>query len=241
MTIVPAQLPPRGLTAVKAALFLLCLVPAGLIVQALFAGNLGANPVEAMIRQFGEWGLRLLLVTLAVTPLRQLTGATWLIRLRRMLGLFAFSYVVLHFTSYFVFEQSAHIGLVVEDVVKRPYILVGAAALLMLIPLAVTSTNGWMRRLGRRWKQLHWLVYPIAILGVFHFFMLIKANDYSSPMLYAGILIVLLGYRLQRSLRGRLRRARSLAGNAPDNGEGRRHAGYRPAASGAQGSRPGAG
>lgn len=211
MAAIPAQLSPRALTAVKVVVFLLCLVPAGLIVQALFAGALGVNPVEAMIRDFGEWGLRLLLVTLAVTPLRQISGATWLIRLRRMLGLFAFSYVVLHFSAYFVFEQSARFGLVVEDVIKRPYILVGAAALLMLIPLAVTSTNGWMRRLGRRWKQLHWLVYPIAIFGVFHFFMLIKANDYSRPLLYAGILTVLLGYRLQRSWRGRLRRARAFA------------------------------
>lgn len=211
MGALPAQLPPRVLAAVKAMVFVLCLVPAGLMVHALLTGGLGVNPVEAMIRQLGEWGLRLLLITLAVTPLRQLTGAVWLIRLRRMLGLFAFTYVVLHFTAYFVFEQSGRVARVVEDVLERPYILVGAAALLLLIPLAVTSTQGWMRRLGRRWKQLHYLVYPIAILGVFHFFMLIKANDYSRPLLYAGILVVLLGYRLQRLVRGRLSRAHAHA------------------------------
>ena len=208
MAVLPAQLPPRALAGVKVAVFLLCLLPAGLIVAGLLAGSLGINPIESMIRQFGEWALRLLLITLAVTPLRQLTGAAWLVRLRRMLGLFAFTYVLLHFTAYFVFEQSARPGLVLEDVAKRPYILVGAAALILLIPLAVTSTNGWMRRLGRRWKRLHWLVYPIAVLAVFHFFMLIKAEDYSRPLLYAGILTVLLGYRLQRGARGRMRRQR---------------------------------
>jgi len=209
MVWVPAQLPPRWMAALKTVVFLACLVPAGLIVFDLFTGRLGVNPVEAMIRGLGDWGLRFLLITLAVTPLRMLTGVAWLIRLRRMLGLFAFTYVALHFTAYLVFEQSGSLARLAEDVAKRPYILVGATALVLLIPLAVTSTNGWMRRLGRRWKRLHWLVYPIGVLGVFHYFMLIKADDYSQPLLYSGILAVLLGYRLQRALRGWIKRARA--------------------------------
>ncbi len=206
MAMLPATLPPKRLIAVKVGAFTLCLMPAVWVVYALFNGGLGANPVEAMIRHFGDWGLRLLLVTLAVTPLRLVTGGAWLIRLRRMLGLFAFFYVSLHFSAYVVFEQSGSIVRIAEDIAKRPYILVGATALAALIPLAVTSTQGWMRRLGKRWKQLHRLVYPAAVLAVFHFFMLIKADAWTEPLLYAGILTALLAYRAQHTARGRWRR-----------------------------------
>lgn len=205
---VPATLPPARLRSVKVAVFIAALAPLGWVVWALFHGELGVNPVEAMIRELGLWGLRLLLLTLAVTPLRHLTGAAWLVRLRRMVGLFAFFYVTLHFSAYVVFEQSLDLGLVAEDIAKRPYILVGFATLLTLIPLAITSTNGWMKRMGRRWKQLHRLVYAAGLLGVFHFFMLIKANAWTEPLIYAGILAGLLGLRLVRAGQGRLRRWR---------------------------------
>ncbi|PWG60916.1 sulfite oxidase heme-binding subunit YedZ [Sediminicurvatus halobius] len=203
---VPTQLPPRVLLALRIVVFGLCLAPAGLLLRDLFTGGLGVNPVETLLRELGDWGLRLLLVTLAITPLRWLTGAAWLIRLRRMLGLFAFSYVVLHLSVFVVFEHSLRLAGILDDIANRPYILVGFSAFLLLVPLAVTSTQGWMRRLGRRWKQLHWLVYPAAILGVAHFFLLIKANRWTEPLIYAGILATLLGYRLARRA-GPLRRS----------------------------------
>jgi len=199
---VPAQLPPRLLLALRIGVFGLCLVPAGLLLRDLVTGGLGVNPVETLLRELGDWGLRLLLVTLAITPLRWVTGAAWLIRLRRMLGLFAFAYVALHLSAFVVFEHSLRIGGILDDIANRPYILVGFSAFLLLVPLAVTSTQAWMRRLGRRWKQLHWLVYPAATLGVAHFFLLIKANRWTEPLIYAGVLAVLLGYRvLQRGKR----------------------------------------
>ncbi len=201
----PAQLPPRAMLATRIAVFIAGLLPLAWIVYAVFTGGLGANPVEGMIRELGLWGLRLLLLALAITPLRQLTGAAWLIRLRRMIGLYAFTYVVLHFTAYAVFDNSLSLTLIVEDIVERWYILVGVTALLMLIPLAVTSTQGWMRRLGRRWKQLHRLVYAAAMLGVFHFFMIVRADAWAEPMIYASILAVLLGWRALLSMRGGLR------------------------------------
>jgi sulfoxide reductase heme-binding subunit YedZ len=205
------QISPRALLATRIVLFVAGLLPLAWIVFALFTGGLGINPVEAMIRELGRWGLRLLLLTLAITPLRQLTGAAWLIRLRRMIGLYAFTYVTLHFLAYAVFDNSLSLALIVEDVTERWYILVGAAALLLLIPLALTSTQGWMRRLGRRWKQLHRLVYPAAVLGVFHFFMIIRADAWTEPLIYAAILALLLGWRLLWPLRGALRRAPAAA------------------------------
>lgn len=217
----PAQLPPRVLLAVRLGVFALCLLPAALLTQALFTGGLGVNPVETLLRDLGDWGLRLLLVTLAITPLRWLTGAAWLIRLRRMLGLFAFTYVVLHLSVFVVFEHSLRLAGILDDIANRPYILVGFSAFLLLLPLALTSTQGWMRRLGRRWKQLHWLVYPAAILGVAHFFLLIKANRWTEPLIYAGVLAALLGYRMVRrgkpgfrvsSSRFKVRRLHSIEG-----------------------------
>jgi sulfoxide reductase heme-binding subunit YedZ len=135
------------------------------------------------------------LLTLTITPLRKLSGKTWLLKLRRMLGLFSFFYILLHFLTYAILDQGLSLGAIGEDILERPYITLGISALLMLIPLAVTSTNGWMRRLGRRWKKLHQLVYVIAILGIWHFFWQVKL-DTREPLVYVGILAVLFGYRI---------------------------------------------
>lgn len=189
---------PGTLRLIKSALFLLCLLPAVGMVFGIFGVSgfgLGANPVEELIHRTGEWALRLLLVTLSVTPLRRLTGASWLVRLRRMLGLFAFFYVTLHFLTYAVIDQGLALKFIVEDIIERPFITLGMLALLMLIPLAVTSTNAMMRRLGKRWQKLHRLVYPIAILGVWHFWWQVKL-DIREPVIYAAILGLLLGYRV---------------------------------------------
>ncbi len=156
---------------------------------------MGVNPVETLSHRTGDWSLRFLLLTLAVTPLRRLTGWNGLIKFRRMLGLFAFFYVCLHFGVYLIFDQFFDWASIVEDVAKRPYITVGFAGWLLLIPLAVTSTNGMTKRLGRNWQRLHRLVYLIGTLGVLHYLWLVKA-DIAEPLLYGGILGVLLGYRL---------------------------------------------
>lgn len=196
---------PGTVRALKATVFLLCLVPLAILLLETFglAGlSLGANPVEELIHRCGKWGLKFLLITLAVTPVRRLTGWNWLIRFRRMLGLFAFFYLLLHFLVYAGLDQRFDLAVILEDIVERPYITIGMAALVLLVPLAVTSTNGMMRRLGRRWKQLHRLVYPIAILGVWHFYWQVKL-DTLEPIIYAAILAALLGYRLVSSRRRR--------------------------------------
>jgi sulfoxide reductase heme-binding subunit YedZ len=179
----------------KAGLFVLSLLPLGYLVVAAASNNLGANPVESITHVTGEWALRFLLITLAVTPLRQLFGWNRLLQLRRMLGLFAFFYACMHFCTWLIFDHFFEWRGIVEDVLERPYITLGASALLLLLPLAVTSTNGWMRRLGKRWVTLHRLVYPAALIAVVHFLWLVKA-DYREPLVYAAILVVLLGYRL---------------------------------------------
>ena len=183
---------------VKVALFLVCLVPLGRLVLATFglAGmSLGANPIEELIHGFGKWGLNFLLITLAVTPVRRITGFSWLIRFRRMLGLFAFFYVLMHFLTYAGLDQRFDIPVIVEDVIEWPYITLGMTALILLLPLAITSTNSMMRRLGRRWQKLHRLVYVISILGVWHFYWQVK-QDILEPLIYALILALLLCYRL---------------------------------------------
>ena len=182
----------------KVVLFLTCLLPLGKLVLETFgiAGmSLGPNPVEELIHRCGLWGLKFLLITLAITPLRHLTGWNWLVRLRRMFGLFAFFYICLHFTVYAGLDQRFDLGAIGEDIVKRPYITLGISGLIMLIPLAVTSTNAMMRRLGRRWQKLHRLVYFIGIVGVWHFWWQVK-KDITEPLIYVGILALLLGYRL---------------------------------------------
>jgi sulfoxide reductase heme-binding subunit YedZ len=189
---------PRAVGAIKAALFVVALLPLARLVAGVvaFPDWLGANPAEYVTRSVGDWTLRFLLLTLAVTPLRRLTGWNWLLRLRRMLGLFAFFYGVVHFASYVAFDHVFSLDEILKDIVKRPFITVGVAALVLMAPLAATSTNAMVRRLGaQRWMALHRLVYPIAILGVVHFWMMVK-RDVTEPAIYAVVLAALLGYRL---------------------------------------------
>ncbi len=188
--------------ALRVGVFVVCAIPAILLIARLFSGRLGVNPVETLLLETGVWGLRFLLITLAITPIRQMTGAVWLVRLRRQLGLWAFFYAASHFSVYALFDHGLVLATMLDDIVKRPFVLVGMAALLMLLPLAVTSTKGWMRRLGRYWKRLHWLIYPAASLGLLHFFWIIRANRWTEPLLYAGILMFLLGWRGWRKVRG---------------------------------------
>jgi methionine sulfoxide reductase heme-binding subunit len=187
----------------KVAVFLACLVPFGVLVWDAFTANLGANPVEALLHRSGDWTLRFLMIVLAMTPIKRLTGWVWPLRLRRMLGLFAFFYACSHFLVYTLLDLQldfAHLG---ADIAKRPYITIGFTALVLLLPLAVTSTNAMMRRLGRRWKKLHRLIYAVAVLGVIHYYWLVKA-DVREPLIYAAILAALLGFRLYHHLRARL-------------------------------------
>lgn len=198
----------------KPVLFVLCLLPAlHLLAGALELGGveLGANPVEAIQDGVGKWGLRFLLITLAVTPLRHWTGRVWLLAYRRMLGLFAFFYVALHFSVYLVLDLGLDFAHITEDILERPFITIGFLALLLLLPLAATSTRGMMRRLGRRWQKLHRLVYVVSILGVWHYYWQVKL-DTLEPTIYAAILAILLGSRLLRwRLRQLARRAKQAA------------------------------
>jgi len=179
----------------KAVLFFVCLIPLGRLVWLAFNGGLGANPIEFVTRSTGTWTLVFLLITLSITPLRKLTGQNTLIRVRRMLGLFAFFYACLHFTTYIWLDQFFELAAILKDIKKRPFITVGFACFVLLLPLAATSTNAMMRRLGRRWQQLHRLVYLIGIGGVVHYWWLVK-KDITQPALYALVLALLLGYRL---------------------------------------------
>lgn len=191
---------PGRIRGLKALLFVVCLVPSGTLLLEVFgvAGmGLGANPVEELIHRFGIWGLRFILITLAITPLRFMTGWGWLLRFRRMFGLFAFFYILMHFLTYAGLDQRFDLAVIFEDIVERPFITIGFAAFVLLIPLAVTSTNAMMKRLGPRWKKLHRLVYLIAILGAWHFYWQVKL-DTLEPLVYIAILSVLLGYRLWR-------------------------------------------
>ena len=208
---------PAQLGWIKAALFAACLVPLARLGWLATHRGLGANPIEYVTHSTGWWTLGFLLLTLTVTPLRRLTGAAWLLRLRRMLGLFAFFYACLHFTTYVWLDQFFDLASIVKDVAKRPFITIGFTAFLLLIPLAATSTNAMVRRLGaRRWQNLHRLVYVIAGLGVVHFWWLVK-KDISEPLAFGTLLAVLLGLRL--AWRWRQQRARdtsaSPASSAP--------------------------
>jgi sulfoxide reductase heme-binding subunit YedZ len=186
----------RALRVAKAVVFAVALIPFALLVRMVATDQLGPNPIETLNRFTGDWTLRFLLITLAVTPLRQLTGHHYLVRFRRLLGLFAFFYVCLHFLSWLWIDKLFDIDEMIKDVIKRPFITVGFTCFLLLIPLAVTSTNAMVRRLGgRRWRALHRLVYAIGIGGVIHFWWLVK-SDIREPLIYAIILGFLLGYRL---------------------------------------------
>jgi methionine sulfoxide reductase heme-binding subunit len=179
----------------KIGVFLACLVPAGQLVYNAFTDNLGANPIEAITRFTGSWALIFLLATLSVTPLRKISRWNDLIKFRRMLGLFAFFYALLHFTTYIVLDHFFDFQVIVKDIYKRPYVTAGFTAFVLMIPLAITSTSGMIRRLGRRWQQLHYAVYLVAIAAVVHFYWLVKA-DIRRPVQYASVLALLLGCRI---------------------------------------------
>ncbi|MEE8342329.1 MAG: protein-methionine-sulfoxide reductase heme-binding subunit MsrQ [Gammaproteobacteria bacterium] len=179
---------------IKPVVFMAGLIPLVMLLWKGLVGNLGANPIEEITHWTGDWTLRLLLITLTMTPLRRLSGWTWPLRIRRMIGLFAFFYGTLHLVTYVWLDQYFWWEEIVRDVIERPYITVGFLGYLLLIPLAVTSTNKMMRRLGGDWKRLHRLAYLVPGLGVLHFFWLVKA-DLQEPAIYAGILTVLLGAR----------------------------------------------
>lgn len=197
-----------ALTRVKPFVFVLCLLPAAGLAHGAYFGTLGANPIEALTHGTGEWGLRLLLLTLSLTPAARLSGRAWLMGLRRMLGLFAFFYATLHLITYLWLDQFFLWREILLDIAERPFITVGMAAFVLLVPLAATSTRAMMRRLGPRWKPLHRLVFLSAALAVLHFLWLVKA-DLQRPLIYAGVLALLLGYRAvawgRRSLPARLR------------------------------------
>jgi sulfoxide reductase heme-binding subunit YedZ len=180
---------------VRFFIFVICLLPAILLLTNFFLDQLGANPFEELTRRSGEWTLRFLLIVLAITPLRKITKQNWLMAYRRMLGLYTFFYASFHLLTYLWFDQFFDWHEIYIDIVKRPFITVGMLAFVLLVPLAVTSTNKWMKRLGRRWKRLHQLVYLIGILAILHFIWLVKA-DLRTPLIYAAILAFLLGYRL---------------------------------------------
>lgn len=190
----------RWVRYAKPVIFLVSLVPLALLVHAAFfdLDALGANPIETINRTLGDWALRFLLITLAITPLRQLSGWHELVRLRRMLGLFAFFYATLHITSYTVLDQQFNWDEIVKDIIKRPFITVGFASFVLLIPLAITSTNAMVRRLGgRRWRNLHRLIYVTGVGAVLHFFWMVK-SDIREPLVYAVVLTLLFGYRIWR-------------------------------------------
>jgi sulfoxide reductase heme-binding subunit YedZ len=199
----------------KPAIWMLALLPLALLLGRAFGvagGTLGADPAKAILLTCGKTALNLLLVTLAVTPLRQWLQQPQLLRVRRLLGLFAFFYAALHFVVYVALDLQFDFGQLGGDLVKRPYITLGFTALLMLVALAATSTQKAMRRLGRRWQKLHWLVYPAAMLGVWHYYWQVKA-DVREPLLYTGVLAVLLGWRLWK--RREALTSKSVSATAP--------------------------
>jgi sulfoxide reductase heme-binding subunit YedZ len=189
--------------ALKPVVFVACLMPALRLAAGAFgiAGvSLGADPVAFMLHSCGKWTLNFLMVTLCMTPLRDLTHKLVWLRLRRMFGLFAFFYVLLHFSVYLFLDQAGKLGALWQDIIKRPYITIGMLALLMLVPLAATSTAKAQRRMGRNWLRLHRLIYVIAILGVWHYWWQVK-KDIREPLLYAAGLTILLAYRVWKERR----------------------------------------
>lgn len=209
----------------KPPAFLLCLLPfAVLLLQAFheqlhadsllsalhLAPDLGANPIERVTHTTGDWILIFLCITLAITPLRRILNQPWLIKFRRMFGLFAFFYACLHFLTYIWLDQFFDLQSMLKDVAKRPFITIGFTAFVLLIPLAITSTTGWIRRLGgKRWQWLHRLIYVSAVAGVIHYYWLVK-SDVRKPLLYAAIITILLGFRVLMTIRNQ--RKQTVAG-----------------------------
>ncbi|ADQ84562.1 sulfite oxidase heme-binding subunit YedZ [Methylovorus sp. MP688] len=198
------MLPPnrKQLGLIKAGLFLLALIPLARLLWLGMQDDLGANPIEFIERSTGTWALVILLVTLSFTPLRLLTGTAWPVQLRRMAGLFMFFYACLHITTYVWLDHWFDWQEIAKDIIKHPYVLVGFAAFMLSVPLALTSSNAMIKRLRQRWKTLHRLVYLVAIFAVLHFWWLVK-KDITEPMLYALVLAALLAIRLVFSLRKR--------------------------------------
>lgn len=186
----------------KPLVFILCLMPLGLLLAGLYNDDLGPNPVESMIRTLGDWGIYFLLIGLSITPARQIFSLPWIIRYRRMIGLFSFFYVSLHFLSYIWFEQFFNVDEIINDIIKRPFITIGFICFIMLVPLVVTSTNRMQKRLKKNWGRLHKLVYLVSILAILHYFMMIKA-DYFMPVILLVILSFLLFYRVLTHYRKR--------------------------------------
>jgi sulfoxide reductase heme-binding subunit YedZ len=194
--------------AAKAAVWIICLIPAGILAWHAYTGGLGANPIEFITLHTGFWTLVFLMITLAVTPVRRVTGWNRIIQFRRLIGLFAFFYATLHFLTYVTLDLFFDFGAIAADIVKRPYITVGFTAFLLLIPLAVTSTKGSIRRLGRNWLRLHRLAYVSATLAVLHFYWKKSAkSDIAEPLIFAAILASLLLFRVIYVLRKRARNA----------------------------------
>jgi len=185
---------PRSFTMFKMVIFLGSLLPAVLLAIGVLNDSLGSNPVEALVRQSGDWALRFLLLTLAISPLRKLTGQAYWLRLRRMLGLYTFFYASLHVSLYIGLDKYFYWQEILEDIYKRPFITIGLLSFLLLVPLAVTSTQKMIRRLGRNWLRLHRLIYLISVTAVLHFYMLVKA-DTQEPWIYILMLIFLLAFR----------------------------------------------
>jgi sulfoxide reductase heme-binding subunit YedZ len=204
-------LPEQFIRALKVPGFLLCLGPAFVLTWKGFHGGLGANPIDVITRTTGRWTLTFLLITLSVTPVRKLSGLTWLIRFRRMLGLFAFFYGSLHLMTYVWLDKFFNVHEMLHDIAKRRFITAGMTAWFLMLPLALTSTKGWIRRMGgKRWQKLHRLIYFSAAAGVVHFIWLVKA-DLRRPLTYGAVLAVLLSYRLVIWLVSRIRARRALA------------------------------
>jgi methionine sulfoxide reductase heme-binding subunit len=181
----------------KPLVFVVCLLPLAWLVYGLFTGRY-TNPAEELELETGKWTLKLLAITLAITPMRQLSGMNWLVKYRRMLGLFVFFYAIIHMSCYVVFDQYFAWGEIGKDILERKYITMGMLALLTLIPLAITSTKGWIRRLGgKRWNKLHRLIYVTAVAGTIHYFWSVKKDTFW-PFVYLTVFAVLLGYRLVR-------------------------------------------
>jgi len=183
-------------TYAKPVLFVLCLLPLVVLIWRAFAGDLGANPIETITHETGEWALRFLLITLAITPIRNWIGDATIVRFRRMLGLYVFFYAFCHFLIWFIADHSLDFADMLDDIIDRPYITLGFSALLILIPLALTSNRVMIRRLGRRWQSLHKLTYLVVILAVLHFIWLVKA-DYLEAGIYAAIGAILLLQRIK--------------------------------------------
>ena len=197
----------RTLVSLKVLVWILCLAPIAIWVYQGFHSQLGANPVDRIQNQTGLVTIRLLMLTLAITPLRRITGWNWTIKFRRLVGLFTFFYAFIHLLVYSVADNQLDIAAIVKDVGKRPFILLGMLGFLALVPLTITSTTGWIRRLGRNWNRLHKLIYFTGVMGVIHFWLRVK-KDHSEPALYVAILVVLLGMRLIFWLRSRQRAAK---------------------------------